>query len=126
MKSRSDSAWLMRSPRLTVFRLVAALLWIGLTPSTAPATPAAEPPPPPSGSAALLTYSLAGGFVSLEGSEKFTLVLNDLSVSDAVRFLLKGSGLHLVEETSVEIPTCGVLDSVTVPQRWRSWPDATT
>jgi MSHA type pilus biogenesis protein MshL len=43
-------------------------------------------------------------------------VLNGLTVSEALRFLLQDTGLHLVEEDTLDVPTYGVLDSVSVPQ----------
>ncbi|MBU1702394.1 MAG: hypothetical protein KJ970_03755 [Candidatus Eisenbacteria bacterium] len=47
---------------------------------------------------------------------KFSLALNDLSLSEAIRFLIQDTGFHVVEEESLSVPTHGRLDSVTVSE----------
>ncbi|MBD3336721.1 MAG: hypothetical protein GF355_14510, partial [Candidatus Eisenbacteria bacterium] len=77
------------------------------------AAAAAQPPD----SVAGRPPALAGfDALALPEEARFRLVLNDLTVADAFRFLLRDSDLHLVEETPLNMPTSGVLDSVTVPE----------
>lgn len=45
---------------------------------------------------------------------RFSLDLGDLSVAEALRFCLSGTGLQLVEADTLDLPARGALDSVTV------------
>jgi type II secretory pathway component GspD/PulD (secretin) len=92
---------------LTRMFVASCALLAGLSP-TAAAPPLSSPP--------TTTYALAAGKVDPVPAQKVSLLLNDLTLAEAYRFLLEGTGLSLVGGDSLEIQARGFLDDVTLPQ----------
>lgn len=84
-----------------------------VSPSGPPTSPAPTSPAPASPREAWPLLFDPGETVD---DHRFSLNLRDLTVAEALRFSLAGTGLQLVDEDTLSMPARGSLDSVTVAE----------